>query len=594
MRKQRNGKSNNDFKGKGRGRNANKNNYQDKAEINEYDKGYKAGKRSDGKFNNNKRNKLGGPIDAGDSYMNDPIWHEPQAGLIKSTCSIPFNEIPGLPIDPNYVKSELKGAYFLVPGILTFDILPTFGKNADAKSPYNQAMFNEYNWLRQATSGTSYYQAADLGIVQGAIMSAYSCYAEMCRVYGCLGNFNPLNNYTPQSVVRALGFNYNSLVSNKAQFRTQINLFADALHKVCLPLDIKYMDRQLTLLNHLYMDGESVKSQYYVFRALRYYKFVEANPTTPETIPSSLTLVSYPDPIGNAGITYEQCVDMIDTLMAPLMNNTLVQKVSAETLKAFGVGKLYTVHPIDETYTVTPVYSKEILSQIENAQIIGATSVEANITQDLTNLETGSFVKSSYILSNLDVAPGVASKSMTYSADWNPWTSFQMSNYIVNMHHENVTPEDVMEATRLMGVTLINADSQLGKIYYAIDECPSEVVLNCHVWTMLENGNISQSSVRQNLMTLRYNGQTSAVAYNHTADLMTLSAFDWHPKVWTIAIDLSKDDYDQSIIYKPTSISINGIMLDYENYTTVSQEQMQLINRVSTLGLFKIRSMPNA
>lgn len=603
-----------------------KGNFQDDAEVKEYNKGKRAGKnsrnksRKGGRFQNRggssgnrhigKTERIdagypasvnmatGGPVVArGD--VNDPAWHAPTEQLLQDAADIKFNYPVGTDITlrykTNYSPSAIIGDYVkTVPGIMAIRYMPTIGKSKKASDPFNQAMFQEYNWLRQANSGTSYYQAADLGVMQICQISAYSLLCELTRVYGLLSNFSPVDRYTPQALVKACGFSYDSLASNKTRFRDTINLFSDSLQKICLPLDIKYMDRQLSLLNHIYTDSESTKSQYYVMYMLYYWKFVEAQPAN--NIPSSAILTELTGTGAGGLITLEDIQNFIPSLINPLINSTVGQKISADILKAFGAANVYKVQQIAETYTVTPVYSKEILSMIENMTIVGGFGAgTGTISQDLTDLNAGSFITASY--------QAMRSVGLFTLKDLQAQNTaeaiYNRINWILNMHEENPSAGAIMEATRMTNIAYasITEDADKNFYYIELDDVSAEVALTAIMYFIENDGSTTSVSVQTEYPMYLLQGSasswTSATingrALRDLADsLERLSAFDWHPQVYVNYIAMGS--YDDATYL---SISNNLPMMDFDNYTIINADELSVMNETSLRGLFKVRSMPN-
>lgn len=602
------------------------NNFQDEAEVREYNKGKRAGRSNSSNFKSKTRGKNNRPFNPGGKHLgkseridagypasinmatggpivargdvNDPSWHAPTEQLLQDAADINFNYPVGTSIAlryaSNYSPSVIVGTPFgrTVSGIMAIRYMPTIGKSAKASDPFNQAMFQEYNWLRQANSGTSYYQAADLGVMQLCQISAYSLLCELTRAYGLLSNFSPLDRYTPQVLVQAAGFSYDSLASNKTKFRDTINLFSDSLQKICLPLDIKYMDRQLTLLNHVYTDSESEKAQYYLFYTLYYWKFVEAQPSS--NIPSSAVLT----PLSGTGpsglITLEDIQSFIPQLLNPIINSTVGQKISADIIKAFGAANIYKVQQIAETYSVTPVYSKEMLSMIENLNVIGGYGeAYGSITQDLTDLNAGSFIKSSYYVLR---GKSGGDKGAIQAAN-SPEAIYNRTNWILNMHEADPTPGAIMEATRMTNINYANVTEDGDFYRINLNDVSAEVAISATIYTLTDTNTLAiDNVVTENVIYMLWTGSgawttatTTASSMNELSlKLQAASAFDWHPQIYTnLVLMTGWDDatYQNFTNYLP--------ILDFDNYTVINVDELKVLNETSLRGLFKVRSMPN-
>lgn len=540
------------------------------------------------------------PIDIGDTNINDPDWHAPNAQLLKDAASIPFSFISGIPYTLNYPHAPQQAdspmaQTWPTPGILSLDFLPTFGVCKSPTDPWNQANFKLYSAVRQATSGTAYYQAADMGIYTGAMMNAYLFYVYMCRAYGVIKNFSILDRYTPVALITAMHLDYTDLSSNLADFRMLINQYADRLASIALPTDIKYISRQMQLVSNVFTDSTSAKAQYYIFNPTGFYYFDETIPDTGGSL-QFLNLnefISDDEPYLNLG----SLITIRDTILNPLIGSTSTQRISADILKSFGIGKLYVVHPISEDYSIQPVYSKEILSQIENATVLTAgplnATVDASVTQNLEDVNVGTFLEANYVYTDI-----VHSReSFDWDIDDNPVINNVRSNAILNMHTDTVDAGAAMEATRLMvldlSVTgLTNQQDHNTRINVEIGSCGSEVITSGTIYYYNGNALGATNLVQANFTTEPRHAFWRNVNDEHLQNLWQVidyyalwSYFDWAPIVYPVSYDTSPAGSSGHTMRRSLPV------VDLDNYTIINTSTLKNMNTISMLGLLDTRSI---
>jgi len=129
--------------------------------------------------------------------------------------------------------------------------------------------------------------------------------------------------------------------------------------------------------------------------------------------------------------------------------------ISGDILKAYGANNLYTMQPIDSIVDLPVVYSPEVLTQINSATMCGQIGADSdslmrfNITQDTKTgriyqgyLRDGE-TKPRYPRFRFDARSG---GSVT---DIQLLNRVNVTDRVVNIQKQDVSPDDVMVATRL-------------------------------------------------------------------------------------------------------------------------------------------------
>lgn len=450
---------------------------------------------------------------------NDESWYAANPQLMKDYASYPFGTPVGLPFKTVPYTGR-------VPGVIVYKFLPTIGVADAETSAINVAMRKLYSFVRHANSGAKNYDAPDLMLYIIAVDSARMYLAKMKRLYGSIMNYTAYNRYYPESIIAAQGGDIADLEANINDFRGFINLYAAKLNQLWVPEGFSYLQRHQWMCEHIYVDSQqSPKAQTYLYDPMGFYQFsVSGNPAVGGLVnkwwPSTGKLAD----IIKAG----------NDLLNPLITNEDIGIMAGDILKAYGAEGCIKTFGITEEYRVFPEYVPEVLSQFENATIVAVKQGSTEVTQDTTI--GGGYLKSQPIASvqiaGVDALPTTAGQQAVANA-----MVSMLHGKILNFHHTDVQPGEVMVATRLApvlskeatysgppGGNFINAFSNMRA-------CGSEIVIQALMFTM-KNG---KANSRDILYTVNWTPvKTSSVdairnavnpALNGSAKL---SNFDWH------------------------------------------------------------------
>lgn len=601
---------------------ADKNNFQDAAEI-------QADRRGRGKGKNNGRrnsqNKVY-PINT-NSYDNDPRWYGVNPQLLKDAASLPFARSTGYPImyEPSLkVNGSAQSQRFAaskVPGVWVTSWMPSLGMAKEPTDAVNVAANALYSFVRHANSGHANYDAPNLMSYILALDSAYAWYSTLTRVYGIMSNYQMMNRYIPQALVYSMGFDWQDLSISLANFRQVINQYAYKLASLALPVDIYYITRHVWMNENVYKDAETSKAQYYIYRQEYYYQWIEAQ----EDVLGILKLISRPGEdktlpgINNTRkakvAKLQDIAEFCNTLIDPIIGSEDMNIMSGDILKAFGDGNLFKVHGIDETYTVEPVMNKEVMMQFENTTTMPASissgSVGGNIFDKPASSNTLVTTVEGSISEVSGINQGFLYESVTFdvgdifSDDWEPAGSITggFTNYmpfivpnkqLINMHIDNPTPEDVMVATRMMnfGTALeIKNGVAPGREQFEHGSCGSEVPLFYEVWSFVPADEDSDSDVGSPWLKycqfgtynyMEYDRQTFRLPGISLQNLLQLdqvvSTFDWHPRISYVGLKISP-----STNYSST-MELSAPNFDYENVAIVNRDTLNQMHHVALLS----------
>lgn len=553
------------------------------------------------------------------SKDNDPGWYSLNQQLLKDAASFPYAWPLGnrLNVGP-FGKRINKGS---LPGILVMNWVPTIGYSSDGTSPVNVASINTYTKVRHDNSGHANYDHADYMMYLLAMDSVYAFHSWMRRVYGCMLTYSTTNRYYPRAVVKAMGVDFDDLQGNLADFRQYINTYAIKASALAVPANMSYMTKHYWMSEGLYFDSKQDKPQTYLFNPLGFYRFTLSEGETPHG-----TLVFQPMFRNDREITpgckserqwkLNDIINYGDMLLVPIISDEDFGIMSGDTLKSFGIGGCYTLPITEETYTVLPSYSEEVLDQIQNATFIGLPAVQT-LTID-QNVEIGG----GWIVSDPKFThPWIDAAGSSELPGQNAF----LVHRFVTFEHGDIEPSNTMEATRWTNISVeVKPD---GTKDYRVPTMGSEVMCVGNIGYFVEQGtgsmeptftdNIyvsmnadglcdfsiqggfdltSQASIQNGLSNIV--GTFNDVLSDQYLLIQQLSVFDRHPAVYLssyLGINGPVSVYGQNAA-APTQYemlaqhynTINGVLFDVNYYTVLNSSDLEEMSHVALLSEFDV------
>lgn len=550
-----------------------KDNFQDEAEISEFKKGFKAGenvRKGIGKF----------PTNRFRHNENDPQWYFKDSNILNDVASfsfssplgnrIPFDKIYSMPADTASNKYGVSNWMASIPGVLALTIAPIPGISKDAQSPVNLAATNVYSFVRYKNSGAANYDAPDLMMYLLAMDSIYSCWNWMKRLYGMASIYSQTNKYAPRAWVRANGVDFEDLISNLAQFRAYLNIKAGEISAFCVPATMTYNIRHSWLFSNVYTDGDTSKAQQYIYVPAYFYKYDElTSQRGGQLVPMGIMWKEQLQ-VERTLLKVEDLMTLLNTLLEAVNYSEDIGIMSGDILKAYGPSGLFKLSTFEPDYAVEPTYSKEVLSQIENA-----------VSPSIFRPENG--YRCDLQLSDFTVTQDPDTNYIEFSPSCTPALN-QIEAQFINFHWDNPTPEEVMVATRLK----TTAEYINSRMY--ILSTGSEMMLNYTIWSFVQTNAVYDHLNSQAVLKLKPYDISYRLYFDlaseddtHTEEMLwaigALSAFDWHP--WT---SILVDTVSSGIRYE----RYFGNLVDFDKYTIVSNEDISAMNTLALLTEFNV------
>lgn len=580
-------------------------------------------KRFPDKKSNYKDDSLRGPdsrVCAG-SKDNDPNWYALNKQLLKDAASFPYAWPLGNRLNVGeFAKVINKGS---IPGIMVMNWVPTIGYSHDGTSPVNVASINTYTKVRHDNSGHANYDHADYMMYLLAMDSVYAFHSWMRRVYGVALTYSNTNRYYPRALVKAMGVDFEDLQRNLADFRQYINTYAVKASALAVPANMSIMTKHYWMSEGLYYDSNQDKPQTYLFNPLGFYKFALSEGAEPHG-----TLVM--EPLFNKCTSREPCVmatgatiepkltfrDIImygDALLAPIISDEDFGIMSGDTLKSFGIGGCYTLPITEETYTVVPSYSPEVLDQIQNATFIGMPDY-----------------KSMTIDQNVDIGAGWILTDPKFNHPWVkavpgnelPGQNAFLVNRFLTFEHGDITPEQTMEASRWTNISVEVTDANtrayrvptmgtevmcVGNIGWFREDPYTNVFdigftdhiyvsMNIDAAADLEIDATNPDSVANALQ--QYTNLNNATIAHILKLAQMLSVFDRHPAIYLSSYIGGKTILNAYPANSNAAVStrgsfanyetINGFLFDVNYYTILNSQDLEEMSHIALLSEFDV------
>nr|QXV86469.1 capsid protein [Rat picobirnavirus] len=439
-----------------------------------------------------------------------------------------------------------------VPGIFTLEMSLVPGYANGLEAPVNIAARNLYTAVRREQTGTLVFDAPDL-MMFCLMMDNLNCYYTwMQRLYGIMNNYTVLNRYTPDALIKANHVDPVDLRAHLADLQYYMEQFAVYVRAYPIPKDMPYFKRHAEMFANVYKDGHGEKAQLYMFVPFAFWAFNETF-TTADPGQLDPRFVSYipSTPSQFKLMTFEDIVEMGDSLLTGLISSQDAGTISAALLKAFGYDS-YAFGTTPPTYTVQPVYNEEILMQIHNARAVGPISSNSSIYQTEEN--------------QIIFEPALTASVNT--------------DVIVDCAYDNPTPEEVMAMTRFTAVVTSSPTSGS-----SVGVAGAEIVNRFICYKSFHSSaQAVKLGYKQILTYNRYtSGPASGVGPAQAAGLIEMladiSKFDWSPILEVVF------DYQANA---DTIQSVRALFNDFENYTIMQPDDLRKLNEVALLSLFGV------
>lgn len=485
------------------------------------------------------------------SSSNPVGWYQRYKEFADDATRIPTSVPLGVEFNPFRTLAAINNSV-TIPGVMRLGFTPTAGYSTDMRSPLNKSSINFFTYQRSIQKASWDYDHQDVTMMLYSMDSAYMFHMLMRRAYGVIRNFTPMNLYYPKALVAAMGFDYEDLVSNLADFREYINSFGLALGQYVMPEGLMLTDRHTWMCEGVYLDSNTDRAQTYLFVPDAFWQYDNTVQTG-----SQLTLkpwVNLTTDISTSGTliyhTFEEVKKFGDELINAVSGDQDFAFISGDFYNLFGHGRQVPHTP--DLYTVIPVYDQTVATQIENATIVGYTLPDNVISQNPS-------VNAGAIICELGILPN---QSEVDNAD---------KKVTLNFHTDSPSPDMVMEATRLVAESTVSGTGADLKV--TITDCATEVINQIKILSYNASGNFTITGASSSVLNVTAGDSSQRIQF-----IADMTQFDWAPMLWIAYTN------GQGIHYQL------GAIADIDNVTTLPDNQLSYMHQAALYSLFDIPS----
>lgn len=485
---------------------------------------------------------------------NHPIWYLDVPRIPESLSKFNFAR----PLGANFVFNGAvyqngTGITIVDPtmplsGIMVLDWEPSIGQYfpnlsttpivAAADSPANIAAKQLYAFVRHANSGSTNYDSPDLMQYVIGIASLWGYWMHLRTLYGLIKRAETLNDFVGRRQIEAYGYDYNDLVSHRAELFEMLEIYREKLSTFKIPSNIHILERWMFLNGTIVKDCDIVKSQFYQFKQGHVFKWnADRDGLTPQDVSNNST--------------YSDIIFDFNNILAAYVDAEDAGIMSGDIMHAYGKN-VFTVAPVDINYTFEYLISDEVLGQIKNATIVGPiTAANMAIREDVS---TGRLYQGRS--SDGYMTTGVSSSSFEFIFN-NGWN--------LTFYTDAPDVSTCMVATRFTAMV----ERRSGTTGFAcITNCGTEVITSVTIFgTTVSGTKAAITTLTANVLNPDGGANTDVLA----GEISTLSQFDWHPLVYAMGED-SGDIYMYMINDIGNSFPVDrDILLRYHRTAVLSE-----------------------
>lgn len=374
---------------------------------------------------------------------NDITWYARNMELLKSSASFPFNQVLGQslrPGQPSYVQGAMVIYFtFAYGGIYSSSVSEMDVASDYYPEPINQAGKSMYSFLVHANSRNYVYEYQDETIVIAGGIQVFCAIAHAIRAFAFAKTYSEKSIYKPEAYLTAMGFDPDDFRNNLGQIWFDLNNLIAQTSQIWIPSEMPLIKRWIWMCSNIFTDAQSALGQSYLFVPQFFQQYNETGaaqggvlePATYKTL-SSITGKDSWQVFDVAEVhQWNDWKNMIQHMIDRLVNSEDRGIMFGDILNAYGAERIFAMPPITADMRLEPVYSPEVLTQIENLTVSSAHCI--GLKQDPSGL-----------------SPIMMCESTQTGAGGRFPQAVAPNTPILNFHQPaQPTPEQIVVATRL-------------------------------------------------------------------------------------------------------------------------------------------------
>lgn len=483
---------------------------------------------------------------------NDVDWYTKYPQLVKPAGEFSFPYRPGMNIDILTLKNGGTFTY-KIPGVLALQWIPSMGISNTGDDPATIVASEMYARVRETFSGSLAADGPDIFMYMGALDSVFLYIAYLKRIYRLLTAWSPDNYVLPDRVLQAVGVtNPAALRKQKRDLNQYINELILQSRKFRCPAVMDLMNRHYWMSDNVYTDDETINSQFYLFTPMAVYQYAELNNTSGDPA-SGLQMVAIPK--GN--VTAEQYYEFGLSLLNALVKWDTAYDINGYLKGAFKGVPEFVVDDLPENQPFSPVYSEEVLVQIENSM-----AVPAGCNNDFTLMNVTQNTLENFVISNPTLDFSVGDLAPYTMAQW--LTNFWSFSPTLSQRSDEPSVAMNIIATRLKShVKSISQVTESGTTKVrAVIEAGTEIALGWYIY-------------EDDIGVYPYD--TCQYISSGNPAFPDVAPFDWHPIGWRF---VSSGNVNKAVCVG-----------DIHNLTTIGKDKLANLHRICIFSEFSAFSI---
>lgn len=508
--------------------------------------------------------------------FNDPAWYNRDKQLTEDVARISFNNPLGAPVSaPIRMSDNTPFSRVAFAGVMGLDFIPTVGNAfGGTNNTINVAARNIYAFVRHANAGSSNYDSTDYMLYLISAASIYAGVAHLAKIYSLALTAKGRNYYYPDAMLQACHVPSNYFAANSlANFRYRLNMLITKLNSLYVPNTLTLFQRWIWLASNIFKDAEIKKSQEYIFSPALIWEYDEIHTILKPKylyaggpIAESWEASSTDGPLG--------MLNTLEVAFNKLVTSESIGIMSGDTLKAFGEDKLFRFSTLPDDFHIESIFSDEVLSQINSANVSYPLSLTTFIGEPATtDATTPPNISAIYFPGELPESGKLTPTATQYICTSVTGTAAVpvLQGHLVNMYKDDPTSDDVMVATRLAteyDVTTIGSTR-----FMYVKNCGSEYISKAAIFYGKPDALLAKYDVMPS-------GVLTANTPATTVYLATCSRyfqFDWAPQIWIVA--------NKASVF-PNQFGANQAipMFDVQNYAYIATDALESMHNVAVLS----------
>ena len=383
----------------------------------------------------------------GTGEYQDPFWYAKEKQAINNMANYPFLEVVG---------SKIGSTSDRVGGLMVINYNHAISNTTanlviDTGNYATRAAKAFYNYVVQGFTGGVDFEAPDLIMASLAANSLFALMIEGKRAYSACDYYLQFNKYYASAMVNGLGFDYDSLVANKADFRAEFNLRVAQINKViAVPKQFFIGDRWEFLASHIFTDTTS--PEYSTGFAYVCNNFLQYDSTAATT---GTCLRWYP----RSTLTATSFFTLVDTLIDALDDDD-IRSMFGAIRRVYTDGDLKQLTELDESLPLSVVHNDVVSAAVHNMSW-AMSNVSASVDRVIGYLPASLSTAEAELVDcpiYQDSTGNIICNTLQLGNGFIPYSGGSSSNtgedVILDMYDHMVSPENVLDITANIQVSL--------------------------------------------------------------------------------------------------------------------------------------------